>query len=337
MLMQGARCLVTGGAGFIGSHLAARLVALGYRVRVVDSLSAGRQANLASIADDIEFVRGDLRSMDVCARATRAVDVIFHLAALPSVPRSLEDPWGSHDVNVNATVRLLQAARSTGVQRVVFSSSSSVYGDAPALPAVESTELLPRSPYAVSKLAGEQYVLAYSRAGLLEGVALRYFNVFGPHQDPDSPYAAVIPLMLRAALTRTPLTIFGDGEQTRDFTYVDNVVHANILAASCPGAIVAGHAVNVGTGEQTSVRALVDAAATITGPIACRWIGPRPGDVRHSVASLELAETLLGYKPVVSLRTGMQRTWIGMRTSSEKVIARGIRPAVSSPLMVTHG
>jgi UDP-glucose 4-epimerase len=220
--------LVTGGAGFIGSHVATRLADAGRPVRVVDNLSTGNRANVAHLDGRIEFIEGDLCDERVCARAVDGVDVVFHVAALPSVPRSLTDPWGSHDANVNATVRLLQAAHAAGARRVVVSGSSSVYGDTPTLPKVEDAEPLPRSPYAASKLAAEQYVLAYARAGLVEGVALRYFNVFGPRQSPDSQYAAVIPLFFRAAVAGTPATVFGDGGQTRDFTYVDNVVDANL-------------------------------------------------------------------------------------------------------------
>src|SRR2546429_8203261 len=226
--------LVTGGAGFIGSHLVERLLALGQRVRVVDNLSTGKLENLAAILSDLEFVRGDLRDEEVCRRAVRGVEVVFHVAALPSVPRSLADPWTSHDCNVNATLRLLIACAEARVRRVVYSSSSSAYGDTATLPKIEDSEPLPRSPYAVAKLAGEQYVLAFARAGTVEGVALRYFNVFGPRQDPNSPYAAVIPAFLSAAHEGRPVSVFGDGRQTRDFTYVANVVEANILAAKAP-------------------------------------------------------------------------------------------------------
>src|SRR2546422_532624 len=233
MLTSGtSNCLVTGGAGFIGSHLAERLVALGHEVRVVDNLSTGNEANLVDIADDIEFLRGDLCDVDVCRDAVAGMDVVFHVAALPSVPRSLKDPWASHAANVNATVRLLEACVEAKVARIVYSSSSSVYGDTPVLPKTEAVEPLPRSPYAASKLAGEQYVLAFARTGLIEGVALRYFNVFGPRQSPDSQYAAVIPKFFQATLDGRSAVVFGDGRQTRDFTYVDNVVDANVLAAS---------------------------------------------------------------------------------------------------------
>ena len=246
------RCLVTGGAGFIGSHVATRLVDLGHEVRVVDNLATGDRANLTGIEGRHEFMLGDLVDRAVAERAVAGMDVVFHLAALGSVPRSLADAWGSHDANVNATVRLLEACRGAKVRRVVYSSSSSVYGDTPTLPKIETMEPLPRSPYAASKLSGEQYVLAYARAGLVEGVALRYFNVFGPRQSPNGPYAAVIPLFMRAALTGTAAPLFGDGSQTRDFTYVDNVVAANILGATQPAERVSGWVANVGAGVPVS-------------------------------------------------------------------------------------
>src|SRR5919107_3175075 len=221
-----SRWLVTGGAGFIGSHVVDRLLALGHEVRVVDNLSTGSRENLAHVADRIDFQNGDLCDPSAAARAVEGMEVIYHIAALPSVPRSLKDPWGSHDANVNATVHLLQAAVKAGARRVVYSSSSSVYGDTPELPKVESFEPLPRSPYAASKLASEQYVLAYARGGLIDGVALRYFNVFGPRQSPASAYAAVIPLFMASALRGTPAALFGGGEQTRGLPYVSNVVQA---------------------------------------------------------------------------------------------------------------
>jgi nucleoside-diphosphate-sugar epimerase len=302
--------LVTGGAGFIGSHIATRLAEMGRPVRVVDNLSTGSRANLAHLEGRIEFIEGDLCDEAVCARAVDGVEVAFHVAALPSVPRSLTDPWGSHDANVNATVRLLQACRAAGVRRVVFSSSSSVYGDTPTLPKVEDVEPAPRSPYAASKLSAEQYVLAYARAGLVEGVALRYFNIFGPRQSPDSPYAAVIPLFFNAAITGTGATVNGDGEQTRDFTYVANVVDANLLAARAPAERASGFAVNVGAGERTSINQLLALIEEVTGrPIARQYCPPRAGDVRDSLAGLQRAADRIAYRPQVRLREGLRRTW----------------------------
>jgi UDP-N-acetylglucosamine/UDP-N-acetyl-alpha-D-glucosaminouronate 4-epimerase len=302
--------LVTGGAGFIGSHLVERLLALGHRVRVVDNFSTGHAENLAAAAEQIEFIRGDLRDPEVCRDVVRGVDVVFHLAALPSVPRSLADPWGSHDANVNATLRLLIACAEAHVRRLVYSSSSSTYGDTPALPKVESAEPLPRSPYAAAKLAGEQYVLAFARAGSVEGVALRYFNVFGPRQDPHSPYAAVIPAFLAALHDSRPAVLFGDGTQTRDFTYVANVVEANLLAAAAPADLASGTVVNVGGGRRTSLIALLKLMREVTGrSIGYQCQGRRAGDVRDSLAGLERAQRVIGYQPRVSLREGLRRTW----------------------------
>jgi nucleoside-diphosphate-sugar epimerase len=310
MTMAHRTWLVTGGAGFIGSHIATRLAEIGRPVRVVDNLSTGHRANLAHLEGRIEFVEGDLCDERISARAVAGVEVVFHVAALPSVPRSLADPWGSHDANVNATVRLLQAAHAGGVRRVVVSSSSSVYGDAPTLPKIEDLEPQPRSPYAASKLAAEQYVLAYARAGLVEAVALRYFNVFGPRQSPDSQYAAVIPLFFRAALTGTLATVFGDGGQTRDFTYVANVVDANLLAATAPAERASGYAINAGAGERTSINELLDLIQQVTGrAIARRHLPARAGDVRDSLAGLQRAADRLGYRPEVRLADGLRRTW----------------------------
>jgi UDP-glucose 4-epimerase len=304
------KCLVTGGAGFIGSHIVRRLLRDGHTVRVVDNLSTGKLENLAAVASDVELLVGDLCDPDVCARSVAGVEVVFHLAALGSVPRSIADAWGSHDANVNGTVRLLEAARHGGVRRVVYSSSSSVYGDTPTLPKVESMEVLPRSPYAASKLSGEQYVLAYARAGLVEGAALRYFNVFGPRQDPHGAYAAVIPLFFKAALTGATASVFGDGRQTRDFTYVDNVVEANLLAATGPAERVNGSVVNVGAGGRTSLLELLALVARVSGrEVALEHRPPRGGDVRDSLAGLERARAVLGYEPLVSIEQGLALTW----------------------------
>jgi len=286
------------------------LVALGHAVRVVDNLCTGDEANLAGVNEDIEFLRGDLCDADVCRRTVAEIDLVFHLAALPSVPRSLKNPWASHAANVNATLRLLEACRAAKVRRIVYSSSSSVYGDTATLPKTESAEPLPRSPYAASKLAGEQYVLAFARAGLIEGVALRYFNVFGPRQSPHSAYAAVIPAFFLAALEQRQATLFGDGTQTRDFTYVENVVDANVLAATTPAEAASGAVVNVGAGSRTSLRGLIELVENITGrELAYQRLPAREGDVHDSLASLERAERLLGYRPLVSLAEGLRRTW----------------------------
>jgi UDP-glucose 4-epimerase len=298
----------------------------------VDNLSTGSRANLAHVAADVDFLEGDLCDPRVAARAVDSIDVIYHLAALPSVPRSLADPLGSHDANVNATVYLLDAAVKAKVRRIVYSSSSSVYGDTPELPKVESVEPLPRSPYAASKLASEQYVLAYARGGLIEGVALRYFNVFGPRQSPSSAYAAVIPLFMAAALRGAPATLFGDGEQTRDFTYVSNVVQANVLAGTRPAEIVSGAPVNVGAGERTTLRQLAALIGEVSGrSLVCQTAAPRPGDVRDSLASLERAKRLLGFEADVGLREGLRRTWEWFR-SHESASEPATRPRVAPQL-----
>ena len=322
MQKERSTCLVTGGAGFIGSHVAQRLLEQGHTVRVLDNLATGSRENLAELADQVEFIEGDVQDRAVCERSVKGVDVVFHLAALGSVPRSLADSWASHDANVNGTVRLLEACRHGGVRRLVFSSSSSVYGDTPTLPKVESFEPLPRSPYAASKIAGEQYVLAYARAGLLEGVALRYFNVFGPRQSPKGAYAAVIPLFMNAALRGTTASVNGDGGQTRDFTYVDNVVKANLLAAFGPAERVSGHPVNVGAGDRTSLNELLQMIRDISGVnVPAEHRPPRPGDVRDSLAGMERARTVLGYEPDVTLREGLRITWEWMLSRHQELSA----------------
>jgi nucleoside-diphosphate-sugar epimerase len=248
------------------------------------------------------------------------------------VPRSLKDPWGSHNANVNATVRLLEASRAAGVRRIVYSSSSSVYGDTPTLPKVETMEPLPRSPYAASKLSSEQYVLGYARGGLIEGIALRYFNVFGPRQSPFSAYAAVIPLFLQAASTGSSVTVFGDGEQTRDFTYVSNVVQANIRAALAAKDVASGWPMNAGAGKRTSLNAMLELAREVTGSsIPADYKPTRAGDVRDSLASLERAHRLIGYTPTVDLREGLERTWQWLQTRNalENLALSGTREPVT--------
>lgn len=287
-----------------------RLLSEGYAVRVVDNLSTGSTRNLQEVMDQIDFCEGDIREPGVCSQVSREVDMVFHVAALPSVSRSMANPVETHNVNATGTLNLLEAARSNGVRRFVYSGSSSAYGDTPELPKTESAEPLPRSPYAASKLAGEAYTLAYARASLLEGIALRYFNVFGPRQDPNGPYAAIVPILFRAALTGTPMTLFGDGRQTRDFTFVSNVVDANLLAANGPASRVNGHVVNIGAGARTSLLELAALVESITGRPIIRHHAPvRTGDVRDSQASLERASAILGYRPMVSVQEGIERLW----------------------------
>lgn len=302
-----AQVLVTGGAGFIGSHLVEALVRRGDRVRVFDNLSTGRLANLAAVIDDIELVDGDLRDAAAVQRAAAGVEVVFHQGALASVQRSVDDPLATNAVNVTGTLNVLMAARDAGARRVVFASSSSVYGDTPTLPKIETQTPRPLSPYAVSKLAGEQYCLAFSTVYGLPAIALRYFNVFGPRQDPDSPYAAVIPRFLDCMVRGEPPQINGDGEQSRDFTYVANVVAANLAAAAAPATLSA--AFNVGAGMRTSLLELVAWINQLLGVAITPHHGPaRAGDVRHSLASIDAITQALGYAPHVALGDGLEHT-----------------------------
>lgn len=305
--------VVTGGAGFIGSNLVHRLVRDGHEVRVVDDFSTGCRKNLQGVPDRIALFEGDVCDARLLARACEGAEVIFHQAAIPSVPRSIENPVATTRAGVEGTVSVLETARRLRIRRVVFASSSSVYGDSPTLPKRETdVGLSPvKSPYAASKLAGELYCGVYHNVLGVETVCLRYFNVFGPRQDPKSFYAAVIPIFIRCALTGRPATVHGDGEQTRDFTYVDNVVEANLLAATAPGA--AGAVVNIGCGERFSLNRLLDEIGALLGRRVERTYGPeRAGDVRHSLAEIARARAALGYEPKVSFREGLRRTldWI---------------------------
>ena len=304
--------LVTGGAGFIGSHIVDALLARGDRVRVLDNFSTGRRENLAHVAGDIELIEGDLRDRDAVCRAVRGMEYVLHQAALPSVPRSIKDPLSTHEVNVTGTVNILTAAREAGVRRVVYASSSSVYGDTPELPKREDMPPRPRSPYAVSKLAGEQYCRAFWYSYGLETVCLRYFNIFGPRQDPSSAYAAAIPRFVTALLNGGDIRIFGDGLQTRDFTFVANAVSANLLAAAAPSA--AGTICNIACGERTSLLALVDILQDLTASRASIIREPpRSGDVRDSLADISLARTSFAYAPSVQLPDGLRETVEWMR------------------------
>jgi UDP-glucose 4-epimerase len=301
------RALVTGGAGFIGSHLVDRLLAEGWEVVALDDLSSGRPANLESARDRVEFVKGSLCDEQTIRAAATGADVIFHQGAVPSVPRSIAEPVRTHAVNATGTLGVLEAARHCGVRRVVYAASSSAYGDTPKLPKVETMPPDPRSPYALQKYAGETYCRLYTELYGLEAVALRYFNVFGPRQDPASEYAAVIPRFVTAALDGASPTIFGDGEQTRDFTYVSDAVNANLRAADAE--LAPGQAINVAGGRRISLNELLTEIGGIIGkPVDARYEAARAGDVRDSLADLGRAEDLLGYRPEVTLRDGLART-----------------------------
>ena len=301
------RVLVTGGAGFIGSHLVRGLLERADDVRVLDNFATGNRANLAGLEDDVEVVEGELRSYERVHAATRGVELVFHQGALPSVPRSVQDPLTTSAVNIEGTLNVLLAARDEGVRRVVFASSSSVYGNTGELPRVETQPPDPVAPYAVAKLAAERYCVSFSRVYGLETVALRYFNVFGPRQDPHSQYSAVVPKFISLIASGEPVPIDGDGEQSRDFTYVANVVDANLLAADAPGAN--GRILNIATGSSATVNELVEIIAAILERTPERvTLPPRTGDVRASWADVGAARDVLGYEPHVSLEEGLRRT-----------------------------
>ncbi len=301
------RCVITGGAGFIGSNLVEALLAAGDEVVVLDDFSTGRRQNIASFASDITLLEGDIRDEALLDEAFADAEVVFHQAALPSVARSVEDPASTHDVNAGGTLKVLLAAKKAGVRRVVSASSSSVYGDTPILPKVESMAPSPLSPYAVSKLAAENYCRIFPSLYGLETVSLRYFNVFGPRQDPKSHYAAVVPIFITRLLTGQAVTIEGDGGQSRDFTFIENVVQANLLAASTPAA--SGGVFNVGVGRANTILELYEAICDVTGIDSSPHHGPvRPGDVRHSLADISRAREILGYDPTVQMREGLEKT-----------------------------
>ncbi len=303
----GGTDLVTGGAGFIGSHLVDRLLADGWQVRALDDFSSGREQNLELAVDRIELVRGDFTEPAVADPAVEGVEVVFHQGAVPSVPRSVAEPLRTNRANVDGTLQLLESARRAGVRRLVYAASSSAYGDTEVLPKIETMPAQPRSPYALQKYAGEVYCRLYCELYGLETVALRYFNVFGPRQNPKSQYAAVIPLFATACLRGEAPTIHGDGEQTRDFTFVADAVEANVLAADAPQA--AGHVMNVAQGRQPSLNQLLVRIQEIAESAVEPVHGPaRPGDVRDSLADLGRARELLGYEPRTSLDEGLRRT-----------------------------
>jgi nucleoside-diphosphate-sugar epimerase len=299
--------LVTGGAGFIGSHIVEALVRRGERVRVLDNLITGKRANIEHLASGIEFIEGDIRDLETIRRAVEGVRIIFHEAAIPSVPRSVNDPLLNHESNINGTFNVLLAARDAGVRRLVYAASSSAYGEKGTGAKVEDQLPNPLSPYAAAKLVGEYYCQVFTHVYGLQTVALRYFNVFGPRQDPSSPYSGVISKFITSLLGGEPPVVFGDGEQSRDFTYVANVVDANLRAAEAPEA--AGHVINLGVHQRTTLNQLLAELQKIIGTnLTPIYESPRIGDVRHSLADITRAEQLLGFKPIVGLTDGLRYT-----------------------------
>lgn len=299
--------LVTGGAGFIGSHVVDELLRRGERVRVLDDLTTGHAENLSLARPKIDWQQKDIRDLREIRPCFQGVDYVIHLAAIPSVPRSVEDPLTSNAVNLDGTLHVLVAARDAGAKRLVFSASSAAYGDHPDLPRVESQEPRPLSPYALAKLAGEYYCQIFTRVYGLETVALRYFNIFGPRQAPDSPYSGVLSLFIAAYLQGTVPVIYGDGEQSRDFTYVDNAVEATLRACESPASV--GKVINVGTGERHTLNETICLLNDIFGKqVQPRYDVPRAGDVQHSHADIRLAREVLGYEPRVGFQEGLQRT-----------------------------
>lgn len=309
--------LVTGGAGFIGSNLAEKLLQSGAQVKVIDNFSTGKRCNLETIASRVEIIEGDIRDRQAIRKALAGVDLVFHIAALPSVPRSMKEPYPSCDINIMGSLALFEEARLAGIKRIVFSSSSSVYGETAELPKCEHFTPSPLSPYAVGKLATEYLASVFSKSYNMEIVSLRYFNVFGPRQDPESDYAAVIPRFIKLMLEKKSPVIYGDGKQTRDFTFVEDVVSANMLAAQAKG--VAGAVINIAGGTPISVNDLCVVLGKITGiKVAPRYEAVRTGDILHSYAAVDRAKTLLGWQPNFTLEEGLRKTheWF-------------VRPAVS--------
>jgi len=310
--------LVTGGAGFIGSHLVGGLLERGHRVRVLDDFSSGKRENIAPFEGRIELIEGDISDAEVCRDACRDVAIVLHQAAVPSVPKSITDPATSHRANADGTFNMLMAAREAKVRRFVYAASSSAYGESPSLPKVETMRASPLSPYAAQKLMGENYCHAFAVCYGLQTISLRYFNVFGPRQDPKSQYAAAIPAFVTAILGDRPPTIYGDGEQTRDFTYIENVVAANMLAAEAER--TNGEAVNVACGEHVTVNEIIEQINKLAGKaVRPKHVDPRPGDIKHSWADVALAQKVIGYRPTVPFADGLKRTieWYANRTSGK--------------------
>ena len=316
-----ARYLVTGIAGFIGSSIARALLAQGEQVCGIDNLSTGKRENITEILDRIDFYEADLLDIEAMRKACAGVDCVFHQAAIPSVPKSVRDPLGSNQANVDGTVNILIAARDAKVKRVVYAASSSAYGDTPTLPKHEEMKPNPISPYAVAKLASEYYMVSFYRCYGLETVCLRYFNIFGPRQDPTSPYSGVLAKFITQMLAGEQPTIFGDGKQSRDFTYIDNAVHANLLAAKAPAERVAGRVFNVATGTRADLNETFEVLKKLIGFSGTVNYGPdREGDVKHSLADISSAEKYLGYKPQVNFEDGLRRTveWYRGETKAAK-------------------
>lgn len=310
-----ARFLVTGVAGFVGRSIAAALIARGETVRGIDNFITGKRANLAGL-DAMEFIEGDLTDPSVAARACKDMDVVFHEAALASVPRSVADPLATNRNCVEATLNLLIAARDAGVRRVIYAGSSSAYGDTPTLPKHEAMPVNPISPYAVAKLTGEHYMSVFARVYGLETATLRYFNVFGPYQDPTSHYSGVLAIFCRKMLAGEQPTIYGDGEQSRDFTYIDNVVRANLLAAEAPAEKISGKVMNVATGKRITLKETFQILCDLTGYHGePAYATPRTGDIRDSLADISRAQELIGYTPQVDFREGLRRTVEWYRTT----------------------
>jgi len=303
-----ARYLVTGGAGFIGCNLTRFILEQGHDVVVLDDFSTGKRENVEGILDRIDLVEGDIRDRSTVERVIDGCEAIFHEAALGSVPRSVDDPVTSHDVNVNGTVTVLEAARAVGVKRVIFAASSSAYGDQPESPKHEGMVPMPISPYAANKIACEAYMQGYAAVYGVETLSLRYFNVFGPHQDPAGAYAAVIPAFVSRLLRGQKPVVFGDGDQSRDFCYIQNVCQANWLAARAPAAVCKGQALNIACNHRTTLNEILDQLGGLLGcDPGADYQDPRPGDVKHSQADVSLAKETIGYEPIVFFEEGLER------------------------------
>lgn len=317
------RYLVTGGAGFIGSNTVDELVRRGHSVVVLDDLSSGKEDNLAEVRNKITFIKGSISDIEIIRRAIFEADYVIHLAARTSVPFSMKDPIETNRVNIDGTLNVLVAARDAKVKRIVFAASSSAYGETPTLPKVESMEPRPISPYGVSKFVGELYLQTFGRCYGLENVCLRYFNIFGPRQDPTSQYSGVMAKFCSAFLEETEPVIYGDGTQSRDFTYVDNAVQANLLACEAPAA--SGRVFNIGTGDRINLNQVVEALGKISGrPLKARHDPPRDGDIRDSQADISRARAVLGYEPTVALEEGLQRTFEWYRATQAKTVSKSL-------------